>query len=148
MTRSPGPLLPAAVLACLGLCAACLVLLPPDTCRGEEWTAPSRSARKKNPVPADEKSLAVGKQLYTKECQSCHGVTGKGDGPAAGDLKVSPGNLTDPKMWQQTDGALFWKITEGKKPMPSMEKTWTEEQRWHVVNYIRTLAPRPKEAPK
>ena len=34
---------------------------------------------------------------------------------------------------------LFWKITEGRKPMPSTKKSLTEEQRWQVVNYIRTL---------
>ena len=110
----------------------------------EEWTAPHRASRRKNPVPADEKSVAIGKQLYTKECYSCHGTTGKGDGPAAKDLKVSPGNLSDPKLWKQTDGALFWKISTGKKPMPSMEKTWTETQRWNCINYVRTLAPKPK----
>ena len=59
-------------------------------------------------------------------------------------LKRSPGNLADPKMWEQTDGALFWKITEGKALMPNF-KVWTEEQRWQVILYLRTLAPKPKE---
>jgi mono/diheme cytochrome c family protein len=123
-------------------------LFPPEAWGEEEWTAPSRAARKKNPIPADEKSVALGKQLYIKECHSCHGATGKGDGPAAKDLKTSPGDLSKPKMWQQTDGAVFWKISEGKKPMPSMEKAWTPDERWHCINYVRTLAPKPKDAPK
>ena len=38
---------------------------------------------------------------------------------------------------------MFWKITEGKKPMPSFEKLTTEDERWHVVNYVRTFGPRP-----
>jgi mono/diheme cytochrome c family protein len=46
---------------------------------------------------------------------------------------------------QQSDGALFYKITEGRGPMPSFKTTLTEQQRWDVVNHIRTLAPK---APK
>jgi mono/diheme cytochrome c family protein len=111
----------------------------------EEWKAPDRASRRKNPLPADENSVAVGKTVYTKECFSCHGAAGKGDGPAAKALTKSPGNLSDPKMWEQTDGALFWKITTGRAPMPYYEKLLTEEQRWNVINYIRTLAPHPSE---
>jgi mono/diheme cytochrome c family protein len=44
-------------------------------------------------------------------------------------------------MWQQTDGAIFWKLTEGKSPMPSWGESYSEEQRWQVINYVRTLAP-------
>ncbi len=109
-----------------------------------EGARPRRA--EKNPVPADENSLAAGKAVYAKECLSCHGNAGKGDGPAAKDLEKNPGDLSKASMWDQTDGALFWKLTEGKKPMPSFEKNLSEEQRWQVINYIRTLAPKP--APK
>ena len=119
--------------------------LSSDTAKDNEWKAPERAARKKNPIPADANSIAAGRKVYTKECFSCHGTTGKGDGPAAKDLEKSAGDLSNPKMWDQTDGALFWKITTGKKPMASYEKLLTEEQRWQVINYIRTLAPRPSE---
>jgi len=116
-----------------------------DAGSNNEWKAPERAARRKNPIPSDANSIAVGKVVYAKECFSCHGATGKGDGPAAAALEKSPGNLSDPKMWEQTDGALFWKITTGRKPMASYENLLTEEQRWHVINYTRTLAPRPSE---
>ena len=114
----------------------------------EVWEAPARAARKPNPVPADAKSLAQGKQLYVAACLPCHGPAGKGDGPAAATLerngvRVRPGNLSDPKLWEETDGALFWKLTEGKTPMPAWAETLSEEQRWLIVNYIRTLAPKP-----
>ena len=113
------------------------------------WTATARAARKENPVPADAKSLAQGKLLYVAGCMPCHGSTGKGDGPAAATLErkgvhVHPGILSDPKMWQQTDGAIFWKLTEGNTPMPAWAETLSEEQRWSVVNYVRTLAPKPE----
>jgi mono/diheme cytochrome c family protein len=112
----------------------------------EEWVAPVRAAKKKNPIPADEKSIALGKGVYIRECLSCHGTTGKGDGPAAKDLIRKAGDLSNPKMWAQSDGALFWKISEGRTPMPTFEKLIKDENdRWHVINYIRTFAPRPKE---
>lgn len=108
----------------------------------EPWVAPARAARKPNPVAADTNSLAQGKQLFIAGCLPCHGPAGKGDGPAAPSLERKPGNLSDPKMWEQSDGTIFWKISEGKAPMPAFQEAFTEEQRWHVVNFVRTLAPR------
>jgi len=113
------------------------------------WVAPARAARKQNPVAADAKSLAQGKEIYLAACLPCHGSAGKGDGPAGTTLErngvpIHPGNLSDPKRWEDTDGALFWKLTEGKTPMPAWGETLSEDQRWSVINYIRTLAPKPK----
>jgi mono/diheme cytochrome c family protein len=104
----------------------------------EKWTAPARAAAKKNPVPADAASIARGKAAFVAECLTCHGASGRGDGPQAKDLEKNPGNLT--KLQGQTPGALFWKVTEGKKPMPSLGQKLTEQQRWDVVNYIQTLS--------
>jgi len=102
----------------------------------EVWKAPARADAKKNPVAADAVSVGRGKAVYTAECASCHGNSGKGDGPSAKDLEKSAGDMT--KLRGQSDGALFWKITEGKKPMASYAKL-SEQQRWDVVNYMRTL---------
>jgi mono/diheme cytochrome c family protein len=117
---------------------------------GEAWTAPGRAAHKENPVAADAKSLAAGKDLYTSACFPCHGTTGKGDGPAGAFLErdgapVHPGNLSDPKMWQQSDGSIFWKISTGKTPMPAFDGAFTEEQRWQIVAYVRTRAPKEEK---
>jgi len=109
----------------------------------DEWKVPESDSSKANPIPMDANSIAAGKVVYTKSCLSCHGVTGKGDGPAAESIEDSCGDLSDPKMWKQTDGDLFWKTTTGRKAMPAYEKRLTEEQRWKVVNYMRTLAPNP-----
>jgi mono/diheme cytochrome c family protein len=114
----------------------------------EEWKAPLRASKKTNPIPADAASIARGKELYAQQCLSCHGATGKGDGSAAKDLPKKCGDLSNPKTWDQSDGALFWKITEGKTPMPAYEKLLKDEERWHVVNYMRTLAPKPSEGEK
>jgi mono/diheme cytochrome c family protein len=114
---------------------------------GEVWTAPPRAARKQNPIPAGASTIAQGRELYTAGCLPCHGPAGKGDGPAAATLErngkpIRPGNLSDPRLWEQTDGVLFWKISEGRTPMPAFQESFSEEQRWQVVNFVRTLAPR------
>ena len=112
----------------------------------EPWVAPLRSARKVNPVPADAVSFTRGKALYIKNCLSCHGPAGKGDGPAVKDLDTDPGDITSKQTRGESDGALFWKITEGRKPMPAFEKTLSDEDRWDMVNYMRKLI--AKETPK
>lgn len=107
--------------------------------QGNEWNAPESAKQNKNPVLADEASISLGKKAYVKECLSCHGKKGKGDGTSVATLEKSPGDLTSAIVQSHTDGELFWKITEGRKPMPSVKKTLTEEQRWQVINYIRTF---------
>lgn len=137
----------AATLAALGLGVESVCARDPST---NAWTAPLRAAHKVNPIAADAKSLEQGKALFTMACVPCHGPSGRGDGPSANGLerngaKIHPGNLSDPKLWLQSDGEIFWKITEGNSPMPVFGETFTEEQRWQIVNYVRTLAPRPAE---
>lgn len=110
----------------------------------QAWEAPARAARKKNPL-AGEAAVQAGRRLYVQHCLSCHGEKGKGDGKQAKDLEKPPGDLSNPRVWEQSDGALFWKITEGRKPMPSFEPLMGEEERWQVVLYTRSLAPRPRQ---
>ena len=107
--------------------------------RAEEWKAPAEAEAKKNPVAIDEKSLAAGKETWTNKCEMCHGTGGKGDGPIGTALAKRPGDLTTATVTSQSDGALFWKITEGKVPMPPFTSL-TEEQRWQTLNYMRTLS--------
>ena len=110
---------------------------------GEKWTAPTRASAKKNSVAVNETSIALGKKIYERQCLACHGPKGRGDGPAAARLEKRPGNLSNPKLWEQSDGALFWKVNEGHKPMPTFKNLMSDEERWPVINYIRTLAPKP-----
>lgn len=104
-----------------------------------QWTAPAAEARKTNPVAANESSLAEGQKIYQKRCVACHGKTGNGDGPDAADLGIHPAKLSDPAIRRQTDGELFWKITVGKKPMPSYATRLSPTDRWNVINYVRSL---------
>lgn len=103
------------------------------------WKAPASADAKKSPLTADAATIAAGKEVYVKECQSCHGKKGKGDGPSAATLDIPAGNFSTAATQGQSDGALFWKIEEGRKPMPSFKKKLTEDQAWQTVVYIRTL---------
>ena len=107
------------------------------------WRVPSRWARKENPVPKNERSVANGQRLYEQECLTCHGVQGKGDGPSSDVFEEEVRDLTEPEVSNQTDGALFFKITAGRESMPSFRKLMTDDEKWEVVCYLRTLMPRP-----
>ncbi len=103
------------------------------------WQVPADAAQVQNPIAADKTSTDAGKKIFTGKCLSCHGTLGKGDGPMCKVLKKKPGDLTSAQVKAETDGALFWKITKGQKPMPTFAKNLTDKERWNVVNYIRTL---------
>ena len=107
--------------------------------RQTEWKAPESAKSMKNLISADAASIAAGKTVYVKGCLQCHGKKGLGDGPNSATLDKSPEPLNTAKVKNHTDGELFWKIKEGRKPMPSTKKTLTDDQRWQVVDYIRTF---------
>ena len=112
---------------------------PPSSARSSgPSAAESAGAKAQNPVPRDDRSVGLGRAVYAKECQSCHGPRGRGDGPAVGRLNVEVPDLTGEFVQSDSDGALFTVITKGSKPMPAYRKLLSEEQRWHVVNYVRS----------
>ncbi len=107
-----------------------------------DWRTPSSASQRKNPVPPDRQSMAAGRAIYEQECVSCHGSGGKGDGKDGMDLEPRPADLSSPAVARQSDGAIFWKVAAGRRPMPGFRRDLNDEQRWHVVNYIRALANR------
>ena len=105
------------------------------------WEAPPEIKQKKNPVAASDAILKEAKAIYADKCSNCHGETGKGDGSDAMMYDPGPADLTDAKrMAKLTDGELYYKITVGKKPMPSFEKRLSEDQRWGLIILLRSLA--------
>ena len=107
--------------------------------KGQPWPAPAAAIATKNPVKVDALSIKDGKEIYEKNCKSCHGDQGKGDGTKSRNLDISCGDFTTPDFKKVTDGELYWKITQGRKPMPTFDKKLSDAERWSVVNYIRTL---------
>ena len=106
----------------------------------DKWVVPAKYVNMKNPVPANQ-DAAVGKSLYDKHCKSCHGKEGYGDGPKAADMKGDLGDFSSEEFHKQTDGELFYKTSFGRDDMPEFTKKLPEdEDRWLIVNYMRTLA--------
>jgi len=104
------------------------------------WVAPEDARKVKNPVPPTPEALMEAEQNFTDNCVLCHGEKGLGDGPGAKTIKVKPANFTDPKLQaSETDGTLFWKMTNGRGPMPSWKDVLSEKERWELVDYIRKL---------
>jgi mono/diheme cytochrome c family protein len=103
------------------------------------WQVPAEAAEKKNPL-ADKPDLAAGGgKLFIRICAHCHGSNATGLKNAA--------DLLLPEVQQQSDGALFWKISNGNpdRGMPPWSRL-PELQRWQIVLYLRTLKPAPAPA--
>ena len=102
------------------------------------WGAPAAEKEKKNPLPADAKVVAQGQKIAQINCVTCHGAKGKGDGVAAAALSPKPADWTSKKIQDESDGELFWKISNGRGSMPAW-KHLSENDRWALVRYIHSL---------
>ena len=105
----------------------------------KSWTAPKSADAIVNPLKNNQKSIKEGEKLYAQLCSVCHGDKGKGDGLASAALSPKPANFRNEKFYTQTDGAIFWKLTEGNSPMAPYKDAISETQRWQLVNYIKTF---------
>jgi len=100
--------------------------------RDPSWRVPTEAIEKANPLAERPELAAGGKKLFTRNCVECHGKSGEGLKKAS-DLQL-------PVVQGQSDGALFWKITNGNpdRGMPSFSRL-PELQRWQIVLYLRSL---------
>jgi len=105
-----------------------------------EWVVPAAAKKEINPTKANDETLVEAKILYAKHCKSCHGKTGEGDGPRAGDIDIEMPDLSSEKCQSQSDGSLYYKTTVGRGEMPGFEKRISEDDdRWLLVNFMRTF---------
>jgi mono/diheme cytochrome c family protein len=107
--------------------------------RQTPWVIDAKYKAMKNPVKADAASIAAGKELWNKNCASCHGKTGLGDGVKARTLETPAGDFSIPAYQSQTDGELFGKTKVGRDEMPKYDGKIPDEDIWHMVNYSRTF---------
>jgi mono/diheme cytochrome c family protein len=106
------------------------------------WTIPAGAAKEPNPVPESPEVIAKGKEIYRKNCEKCHGESGKGDGPDA-DPDTPPDDLTDAsRAPRNPDGVMYHKIWNGRRSpkMPAFKSEGlTTEDVWTVIHYVKTL---------
>ena len=98
-------------------------------------------AVKKGPVPPTAESVARGEKLFEYNCVVCHGPKGEGDGIIIKKgLGFYPVNLAVPAVRARSDGYIYAYIRYGGKVMmPAYGENISEEDAWHVVNYVRKL---------
>ena len=119
-----------------------LLLLVSLSCvmlRGQAWVAPPEAATVTSYFTFTKETADKGKILFQKSCQSCHGIPGQNN-PAK--LVPAPEDPATPKFQAQKDGDIFWKITNGKTPMPQFMNVLSAEERWDVIAYLRTFNPK------
>lgn len=137
----------ATALAALALLAACEPRDEPPAAAPSPSpveTLPATYAGRENPLPDDEATVARGRALFVKTCAPCHGADANGKGPAAAGLVPPPANFHDGRLATMPDDRLFWRISTGKKgtAMPAFEGTLSEEDRWAILRYLRSIPPR------
>ena len=130
----PSPLVSGLAVAALVLASLGAGLAAAQT----PWVAPDAEKAKKNPLSNDKKFVDQGAKLAQVNCATCHGAKGKGDGAAAAALTPKPADWTSSRVQDETDGELFWKISNGRGAMPPW-KHLPENDRWALIRYIRSL---------
>jgi len=116
------------------------VIVTPAQPAQEGWIVPAKYTNMANPYPPDAASISLGKTLYGKHCQSCHGSKGDGKGPKAAQLDTEMRSFLSAAFQAQKPGEIYYKTIFGRKDMPKYEKKIPdEEEQWAVVNYIMSL---------
>jgi mono/diheme cytochrome c family protein len=129
------------ILFASALALICIVLVYAGFQKDRPWVVPEEVKKLKNPIAPTESTLKVARGIYMDECAECHGEYGKGDGPKAMMHSSAPADLADARQMNTvTDGEIFYQISEGRKPMPSFKKRLTEDQRWGLVLFVRSLS--------
>jgi mono/diheme cytochrome c family protein len=98
-----------------------------------DWTVPEKAAQQLNPLATKPELGAGGRKMFERNCAQCHG-------DAKHERKNNAPDLSSAAVQQETDGALFWRISNGnsRKGMPSFS-SFPEGQRWQLVLYIRSM---------
>lgn len=92
----------------------------------------------RNPRAGDSAAVAAGARLYTTRCVACHGVAGRGDGPAAAGLNPRPADFTDPVRWAYTsDGTKLWLMRTGVPGTGMAPLGLTDDEGWAVLAYVQ-----------
>lgn len=119
--------------------AAVLMLSATLVAQPKPWVVPANFKSMTNPVAKGDASNKTGKTIYDKNCASCHGKAGLGDGVKARALKDSPGDFSIAAYQDQTDGDHFYKTKTGRGEMPKYEGKLSDDDIWNMVNYMRTF---------
>ena len=133
-------------IAVLSLIVGSLVAQNAGYHQDPNWRAPADATSRANPLARKPEAAAGGEKLFKRNCVECHGEDG------GGLARKNSADLLLPEVQSQSDGTLFWKLTNGNtdRGMPSFSRL-PELQRWQLVLYLRTLhaqSAAPKNSPQ
>ncbi len=111
----------------------------PLTFYSQTWNAPTETKNISNPVAYSPEVYKQGQKIYNNLCKSCHGIDGKGDPVMVKTLNPPPADFTRESFQKQSDGEIFWKLSEGKGVMAAYKNMLSEKERWAVIHYIRNF---------
>ena len=124
----------------IGAIAAFTLTLVAFTAPQDDWEVPAKYKNMENKYAGEDED-GIGEDLFKQHCRSCHGKEGYGDGSKAKELDTEMNDLTSEEVQGQTDGELYYKAIVGRDEMPNFEKKIRDdEDRWMVINYMRSLA--------
>lgn len=111
-------------------------LVPDST----NWVAPASAEDLVNPNEVNDEIIAEGLIVYKRNCRSCHGRKGDGQGMEAAELMTPATDFTNVSFVDQSDGSMYWKIAEGRDEMEAFKSVLDEDEIWAVVVYIKTFS--------
>lgn len=123
----------------INLIIAAILFLTGQSIFAQDWLVPADQAGVKNPSEYNLANVKKGKDIYMVSCKSCHGMPGKNN---ALPLVPAPPDIASAIMHENTEGALYYKITNGKGGMPQFASTISDDDRWRLVNYIMNFDPK------
>jgi len=107
--------------------------------QGEDWTIPADAADLKNPLAATPAILKQGASVFATSCRPCHGPEGKGNGPLSDPTRPAADLTAGVKADLPADGVLFYRIWNGRRPMPAFKSELTRDDVWAVVEHVKAL---------
>ncbi|PWD99881.1 c-type cytochrome [Marinilabilia rubra] len=112
-----------------------LLIFSQGRAQSDQWPVPEDEAERLSPFAFNDSTREAGQELYDLNCASCHGDPGEGN---YANLDPLPADPVSPTIQNNSDGALYHKITEGRGQMPAFQNVLTPEERWFVVSYLRS----------
>lgn len=146
--RAETPIIVTLTIAAAALTATPAQAAPAKTARQifvEKNGLPAAYKDLRNPLPATAANITKGATLYERNCKSCHGDKGLGDGEVSSYYDPRPTNLVEAGVTANklSDGYLFWALSEGGKPikvngMDSLKTKLAKNDLWALVLYMRS----------
>jgi mono/diheme cytochrome c family protein len=107
--------------------------------QGDDWSIPANAAELKSPIAPTPEVLKRGKSIFESRCRPCHGPEGKGNGPLSDPAHPAADLTAGVKADWPPDGVLFYRVWNGKRPMPAFRSQLSRDEVWTVLQHVKRL---------